>query len=206
MSLIVQFPDLTEWSGLGENHDPVHIRTEFAFGVAAPGSSTDKLTAAGFQHVSSMNNWWPTHKGQDRELKLYWKKFDDKGIVPELEFTLKKWCIWKAVEDAEVKADSTYCVKKDLAASGCGFKIAQPPLKRISFYRFFSLLRMPLQPMKVQVKWLGANHFRLLDTGTQASFWCNGWKPKEWDIKMEREFFKDFKDPMYDKLAGVYGN
>lgn len=203
MSLIVQFPDLTEWSGLGDDYDPKYVRTEFAFGVAAPGSLTGNITAAGFQHVSSMNNWWPTHKGQDRELKLYWKKFDGKGILPELEVTRKKWCVWK--EEDAAKGDKTYYVKKDLAASGCGFKIAQPPLKRISFYRFFSLLRMPLQPMKVQLKWLTTNHFRLLDTGTQASFWCNGWEPKEWDIKMERKFFKDFKDPEYDKNAGAYG-
>lgn len=197
MELFVQYPDLTECYNIGyEPVDVESIGTEFAFGVAAPGQRISILKEMGFEHVSSMNNWWPTHKGQDRELKLMWRKLEGRPNNPAKVKRLR----WGYGDSKDV----FQYISKDLAYGGCGFKIAQPPLKRASFYRFFTLLRMPLQPTKVHHSWLKMNHFRLLDTGTLATFWCNGWDPNEWNIKKEREFFKDFKDEKYEALSKGY--
>ena len=200
MKFYVQYPDLTECSGMTYDHDyPGRtvqgrldcIKTEFAFGVLAPGQKPEFIQEMGFKHVSSMNNWWPTHRGQNRELKLMWRKFDGRPLLDVAQRV--QW-------HYNDPGDKFYPVAKDLSQSGCGLKLAQPPLKRASFYRYFTLLRMPLEPTRTQAIWLKHNHFRLLDTGTHASYWCNGWEPKKYDFKLEIEFFKDFKDPLYDKL------
>src|SRR5271165_5561748 len=83
MEVTPQFKDLTECRGLYGNDyrlDMDSIETEFAFAVTAPGQASQgsALVEAGFTHISSMNNYWSSHAGQNRELKFFWQKLKGK--------------------------------------------------------------------------------------------------------------------------------
>jgi len=199
MHPIVQFPDLTEIETISCNAiSKSHIKTEFAFGVAAPNQDTTLLKDLGFKHLASMMNWWPSHWGHKRELKFFWLRLEERE--PQLPGRLR-WC---HEPSADPKTGNFY-ITKDLAASGCGFKLGTPPLQRASYFRFFTLLRMPVKPGKIQQKWLGLNFFRHIDTGAQASYWVNGWEPGQWSMKEELARFKGYTDEQADKGLAIYG-
>jgi hypothetical protein len=185
------------------------LKTEFAFWLAAPGhgkESFDEAVRLGMNHVASMNNWWPSHCGQERELKLYWKHLPGKKNLekPPKQF---RWC-WSGhhygrelmgTVAGQYSDARTEVVCQSLAGSGCGFKLIDDSflqevdykcdLRARSYYKFFTLIRMPLELNEVQRNFMKEYHYHLLSNGKLAAYWVNGWQPKEYSIKKEYEFF-----------------
>lgn len=180
----VQFPDLSELQCSSLSYGPPFLQTEFVFGITAPGSS-DKtvfcLEEIGFKHLSSMNNWWPSHAGEHRMLKFWWKRTENKLPVA---CRRQKWKIY-GEETLKFHSENT-------AYTGCGFKLGEIPLCRARFHQFFTLMRLPLQIVKFQEKWLERYHFRHIDTGTFAQYWVNGWKPKVYSVELENNYWKEY--------------
>jgi hypothetical protein len=77
--------------------------------------------------------------------------------------------------------------------TGCGMKIGQLPLSSHYWYRYLTLMRMPTieNITDIQVKWLDRRHFRYLGEGSLASYWVNGWKPEEYSVSKEKEYWKE---------------
>ena len=187
--MIVQFPDLTEFPCSSELARVNSVQTEFAFYLGAlvdeSYNGIKDATRFGFTAISRMNNWWPTHNGENRALTLYWKRCHDRSGGP-LEVVVMRMQ-WPRSRDFKRDFKS---ITKHLAASGCGFKIGEPPLKAELFHRFFTLMRMPVKVSPIRVKWLTAHNYRLIDTGKLASYWVNGWDPKTYSIENEYRYFK----------------
>lgn len=188
----VQFRDLTEVLYNPNSYYQFcakKVQTEFTFYLQAPGGDPGALAQMGFKHVSSMNNWWPSHRGQTRTLKLWWIKQEDKPNL-EKDPERRKWYFNHAGYEYYNP------ITQHMAASGCGFKIGVPPLPKktlnaAGFYRFFTVLRLPLEELKpLEQKWMKLNHFRFLDKGKLAQYWVNGWEPKDYTPEMEYAFFK----------------
>jgi hypothetical protein len=181
---VVQFPDLTEVlyaEGLRNIKD---YKTEFVFYLAARKESYNALDL-GFKHVAAMNNWWPSHGGEVRQMSLYWLRNPNK-VKPQISAPKS----WGARLASYYK--NTPCEKHLLqtAASGCGFKIGQVPLKASLYNRFFTLMRLPLVLSEVRRKWLTDHNYRHLDTGSMAQYWINGWDPKVYSgIELEYAHF-----------------
>lgn len=180
--IITQFPDLTElkYTSSVTEENIRNVKTEFMFYLKGPLGSGNSVTQQGLKPVSIMNNWWPTHCGENRALTLYW------GRVPHSEgiaqpATRKTWGYFSG-------AFTT--IEQHLAASGCGLKIGEPPFKVALFHRFFTLMRMPVVVTPIQQRWLKKHNYRLLDTGKVASYWINGWKPEEYSHAKEYAYFK----------------
>lgn len=170
------------------------IETEFTFWVASVEADLDYALEAGFKPVSKMNNWWPSHNGEDRPMTLMWLKLPDKknlAVAPQRN----RWYY-----DRHYYGGRYTPILVNLAGSGCGFKLADNPvlgrrtMKPTGFYRFFTLLRMPLKLGAIQQKWMTLNNFRLLDTGTMSTYWVNGWEPEKYDIYEEYKFFKTTRE------------
>lgn len=189
MSIYTQYPDLTE---LGFAYDlnkrnVDDIKTEFLFYLQGPCSGNMALIKGlDFTEVSCMNNWWPSHRGENRKLTLWWKR-GPKDHKPQALLSRHNWTYsgggktkWSLIE-------------AHLGGSGCGMMIGEPPLKVSLYHRFFTLMRMPVTTSPIQKRWLTRNNFRLLDEGKIASYWVNGWKPAEYDVKKEYEYFKTTK-------------
>ena len=179
--LIPQFQDLTEVRSIGYEKDREidSIQTEFSFIVAAPGQCIKYHVARDFQHISSMNNWWPSHSGQNRELKFLWKR-NKNGNNLEREPERVHWDF----------CDTRYKqLSAQLAAGGCGFKLAVPPISFKEHYRYFTLMRMPVVVSPFRQKFLEKLNYHLIDTGKLASYWINGWKPEVYSHAMEYKFF-----------------
>lgn len=189
-----QYPDLTELkyaSARTEKHIE-ETKTEFIFHLSAPHNydlRKSYILDAGFQEVSCMNNWWPSHRGEKRTLTLFWMRAPN-GLVEPQPCKRKAWLNYRS-------ANEHYFHGQHLAWSGCGFKIGVPPLGEFAttrFHRFFTLMRMPVIVKPLNLKWLKKHNYRHLDTGFMASYWINGWKPKEYDIKKEYEYFGTTKE------------
>jgi len=177
---VIQYPDLTEVL-----HPSNYSRseTEFIFYLQAPLSNTPyTLKGKGFTPVASMNNWWPTHAGEERRLTLWWLKVPT-NAGNEVKAGRNRWGYSSA-------KDKYSQIEKHLAKSGCGLKIGEPPLLSKYFHKFFTLMRMPLDIKPIQQKWLTRHNYRHIDTGAMASYWVNGWEPNKYSIELEYEFFK----------------
>jgi hypothetical protein len=200
MPLHIQYPDVTEIQnieGSGPEWDynlsrykpekPWKFETEFVYGISSPGSRGEKLKTLGFEALSCMNNWWPTHGDAMRKLTFWWKIND------------------KPIEDlAAIKVSPMYYggtnqrsytqygpLSFDVRASGCGFKLSEPPISKDKHFRYFCLLRLPLTISAGRKKILNAFNYRHIATGKLAQFWLNGWEPKAYNKKAELQFFLD---------------
>ena len=178
--LITQFPDLTEFEWAAQLEQD--FKTQFAFYLESPCSGYNPKNF-GFTALSCMNNWWPGHGGEERQLTLWWKKQEQFKKRPARR---KKW---------EYNNCDEYAFHlKDMAASGCGLKIGVPPFAstfnfKQRFHRFFTLMRMPVEATPAQIRLLEKYNFRLIDIGKIASYWVNGWKPDRYDIDIEYKYF-----------------
>lgn len=180
--LVTQFPDLTEikYTSVVTQEDIREVKTEFMFFLKAPHSSGIPAEGLGLKPVSMMNNWWPSHNGENRALTLYWARVPHSEGIPQLA-ERKRW----EYSSTEAYAD----IEQHLAASGCGLKIGEPPLEVALFHRFFTLMRMPVEVKLIQKRWLTKHNYRLLDTGKLASYWVNGWSPEEYSHAKEYAYF-----------------
>lgn len=204
---VAQFPDLTEilftnesWRTICVNEDTLKdIKTEFIFHVHAV-SEAPSLVEVGFKPVSCMNNWFSAHRKEWRRMTLYWKRnplFEGE----KQEATRVCWGVNdRQLRNADItpyayrvpdyarlpgyQGDSEY-----LAGSGCGFNLGELPFVEHSFHRFFTLMRMPVRVKLGDKKWLVERGYRLLDRGKFASYWINGWDPKEYSVEKERNYF-----------------
>lgn len=209
MTYVIQYPDLMEVSSIAYDKDTLFKTqgTEFAFNTCLCnihqsvqdneyGNSKRKneqmLSAEelGFKAISVMHNWWPSHyyeADKGRPLVFYWQRLIDK-VPDNHKFPIAKrktWCYGAGRADYEFH-------EIDLQSSGCGFKIGVPPLSINKFARFFTLLRMPIEPHKIQLGWLKQFNFRLIDTGKLASYWINGWPIETYNYrKIELPYFKN---------------
>ncbi len=188
MSLIVQYPDLTEvmYSADVYPENFNSIKTEFAFYLAAYGCS-DSCEKLGFKKVSSMNNWWPSHHGETRTMTLYWLKVPHSTGESQLAMR-KRW-----YRDDYQRLSPTNPWKKiyqHIAGSGCAFKIGELPFKVSLFHRFFTLMRLPVEVSAARRRVLERYNFRFLDTGKLSSYWINGWVPEEYTPEKEYAYFK----------------
>lgn len=186
-----QYPDLTEigcYEVLHTNFQK-EIDTEFVFYLRAIGSAGYATPENyGFKLVSSMNNWWPSHYGEERRLDLFWMKLPEKPDFSAREVYRVKWSYGRACNTNYLKAH-----EKHMAKSGCGLKIGEPPFKATLFHRFFTLMRLPVELKPSQTKWLKLHNYRFLDSGKEAQYWVNGWPPEEYSMEKEYEFFKTSK-------------
>jgi hypothetical protein len=174
--MYVQYPDLTELRYPTPYEVP---KTEFACYVKAI-TSCKEAEKQGMKPVSCMNNWWPTHCGENRTMTLYWMRVPTSDGTPQV-LSRHRWHFSSASVFAKIE--------EHMGATGCGFKIGEPPLRVSLFHRFFTLMRMPVEAKPIQVKWLTLHNYRLIDTGKLASYWVNGWKPEEYSIEKEYEYF-----------------
>jgi hypothetical protein len=199
--LVPQFPDLTEQMYMGYVNDCVNkVKTEFMFFVKSMdrGQNADAI-GLGYKPVATMNNWWPSHAGEIRPITLYWMRAP-KGTTELQPVERKRWA-WRENEKTKYVA-----IKKDLAASGCAFKIAEPPINPKKFFKYFSLLRMPLVMSPQRKSFLKGLNYRQIDTGAHASFWVNGWDPKTYNIEKEFAFFKTTQKEWKDHGEDGYRN
>lgn len=192
--MYVQYPDLTEikmyalagWDGsagyeqVGQGILP--IKTEFAFGVERKnGPDNPHAIKCGFKPLKAMMNWWPTHHGEPNFLKFYWYKNPN----PNKEKPPAYRCHWGG--------NSRYPhLSKLTQATGCGFKLGELPLKKLDYYHYFTLLRLPLRKKlsKTRLNWLKCAHFTFLDEGSLASFWVNGWDAKGYKQSIELDYWE----------------
>ena len=212
MNGYIQYPDITEilhiyhYNGLA--FEDKEVKTEFLFWLQAPGGGESEAEAAfasrklGLTKVASMNNWWPSHCGQERRLNLWWRHFPNKPNT-EHDHKLTRWCFGEGEYNPkfmdEPNNKSTQIICQSLAGSGCGFKLINDKflkdanykcdMRGRSFYRFFTLIRMPLKLNGMQKQFMEEYHYRLLDTGKLATYWVNGWKPEEYSMEKEYKFF-----------------
>lgn len=207
LNTVVQYPDLTECTSSsdfgngGITFDRLHntIHTEFAFATTVHhstyiNSNVIGLQNMGFTAVSAMKNWHPAHNGAEYCLHFWWKRIHTGADVLKQPTHRTYW-------GANHLENSTN-LKKYLGASGCGFKLGEPPLLRTQFFQFFTCLRMPLEPTKIQAAWLKGHNFRLVANGKWASFWINGWDPKAWTIENEHKYFSDRGFSLHSHEAG----
>jgi len=200
--IYVQFPDLSEVH-VGSLYSDIassifltdnllttsYLKTEFCFAVSAPGASErsiEILKKIGFKNLSSMKNWWPSHVlEKERTLRFWWKKT---GIKEPCLGSMRK--IWKSYS----YNDEHKFHFEHMAYTGCGFKIGELPLRAVRFHQYFTLMRLPLQLVGFQRKWLERYHFRHIDTGISSQYWINGWNPEEYTETMEMSYWKAYED------------
>ena len=191
LSIAKQYPDLTELvSSIHFADDRITpevvqklIATEFAFATTVnhDGSWTDGpgiagLIRNGFEPLSCMKNWFDSHSDDKWGIVFWWKRIHAFDVRPQ-QAERAHWGI----------------APNDLHLSGCGFKIGEPPLLSERFFRYFSLLRMPLDTSKVQLRWLETHNYRMIAMGQFANYWVNGWDPKVWTYEKEIEYFQSRK-------------
>lgn len=162
--------------------DESFLKTEFAFAVSAPsnaatyGGGHGALNAFKYKPLASKNNWYYGHTGEQRKLTFWWKKFPDAENVkaPPGGFQV-----------------SGYGGSGKLTASGCGFKVGSLPLRKVEYFKFFTLLRLPVCPTNLQTRWLKMYKFNRIDEGKLSSYYLNGYDPEKWTWEQE---VKDFGD------------
>lgn len=187
----VQYPDLTEiyvssycndsyFNNPLETMRPLKAKTEFVFGTI---KSIDRTYArllqdSNFHHVASMINWSPFHS-DTRTLELWWWK----NPKPIDKSPILRPHSWKY-------NGAPLLLSKHCQASGCGMKLCNQFLAHRFVYRFFTLMRMPIEPNARQRAWLKRFHYHHIDTGTLASYWTNGFSPKAYSSNSEIDFWK----------------
>lgn len=197
MEFHYQFRDLTEMEGIQFQEDGYcdnkytllnletitkKATTEFIFGCASPGTHYQPLLKQGWKEISCMGNWWPAHKGDTRRLTLLWKKNENFKNLPVLP-ARQHWCL-----NHYGKKHTNYIITKDLAASGCGFKlISRMPEKRLH-WRYFTLARLPRKVSEAKIAQLTTLGYRKFDEGTMASYWVNGQDPQTFTFQNEFKF------------------
>jgi hypothetical protein len=185
-----QFPDLTEFPSIYsiEREKIGACKTEFAFVLIAHASKNTlaDVRVLGFNPVSCMNNWWPTHRGETRLLTLCWGRVPGGALADLDKVKRKHWGYCGGYQK-----DPT--IEPLLAGSGCGLKIGEIPLTKKSYNRFFTLMRLPVEITPLQERWLKKYHYRFLDKGSIASYWVNGWPVEEWTAEKEYAYFKTTK-------------
>lgn len=185
--MIYQTPDLAEIECYNCNGLDT-FKSEFVFAVSAPSNSlgtVNMLKLAEFKPVSIMSNCWRSHIGEKRKLVLWWKKLREKS--EPLTVTRKRWCETYGGYDHPIdKANIA-----DLVSSGCGFKLCDGPLNNFQarFAHFFSLIRVPLvdHQDELYLHALKRYNFKLIEVGSQAAFYVNGWD--NWTWEQEEAFF-----------------
>lgn len=183
-NLVPQFQDLTEGTGLGCHENPQlkkqlkELKTEFVFGVSAVGQSGEYLKQYGFKHLATMNNWWPTHAGENRRMDFYWLKQEDAPNLPKVP-ERKTWGY-----NSQYKS-----LSEQLASGGCGFKLGEAPICMKEHYRYFTLMRLPVKVSPLRQVLLAKMNYKLIDTGKLASYWLNGWNPEKYTYENEYKFF-----------------
>jgi hypothetical protein len=197
-NFITQFPDLTEINYMRDSWKtayvtPKHleeIKTEFIFFVKATGVS-DNAVELGFKPVSAMNNWYCAHRAEKRRMMFYWMRNPNPQVEPQKP-RRTSWGINRGMENYPPHIPDRKTLSQDqfLAASGCGFMIGEPPFVWDLMHRFHTLMRMPIKVPQPQVEELVKHGYRLLDTGSLASYWINGWLPDEYSFKKECRYFK----------------
>lgn len=185
--LEVQYPDLTELTHFYHNDYLEDLfsstTTEFLFFLEALPAKLYTPLDYGFKPISSMNNWWPTHKGENREMKLWWMKMPRPFPKPR-PVDRVRWGEYFNYSEIRFTRNVLH-----MAASGCGFKIGEPPFKARLFHRFFTLMRMPVETNRVQKRWLKLHNYRFVDKGELASYWVNGWPCETYSIDKEYKYF-----------------
>lgn len=200
--MIIQFPDLGEETASNYTNSlpvtlPIHY-PEFSFMVYKDNDETTRatryFTEQGYKHISCMNNWWITHLHEYRTLNFWWKKHKDGKA--DLAAKRERWSGYAQAKLYPVTVPY-------LQATGCGFKLGKIPLLNIKWYRYFTLLRMPLvKDINLHHKyWMKKKNFNFLDEGSIASYWINGWPSTQYSEEFERSFWK-LNDPK-DKLLMV---
>lgn len=167
----------------GEKYMPFEessLKTEFAFAVTAPsnaatyGGGYEALKVFKYKPLASKNNWYYGHNGEHRKLTFWWKKFPDAENV-------------KAPPGGFLVGG--YGGSRKLTASGCGFKVGSLPLHKDEYFKFFTLLRLPVCPTNLQARWLKMYQFNRIDEGKLSSYYLNGYDPEKWTWEQE---VKDF--------------
>jgi hypothetical protein len=163
---VPQFPDVTEingiWNLIGTNTEAALRRkglpTQFMFATSATYSMVRDLETFNFRPLARMTNRNPVHeKEEGRFITFWWKRLrNTQKIVVKPE---PKHYIMSTVD------------VPDLAAGCCGFKLLEG---KIPLTPYFSLLRMPLAMPEPRVQQLSHAGYRLIDTGSLATFWLNG--------------------------------
>ncbi len=216
----VQYPDLTEVNPyeMVKNdvypRNPAVICTEFAFAIAAPGTSKEsleELNKIGFEHKTNMLNWYWSHvhdgvpkspwdNNEKRVLGFWWLKNRKDGIAPHVASKRQGWMS----DDNKIPCNISGTHKTyHLTQTGCGMKLGGLPLKRREFSKFFTLLRLPLNDIsRMQMMWLKQNNFQHVDTGNLAQYWVNGWNPEIHTPIMEMNYWRErFKNVVPRKAS-----
>lgn len=206
----IHFPDLAEIrSGtLAENANLASIPTEFVFcttGTFVNSNQVETILSLGFKEVGAMKNWhWIHHNEWTKPIRLFWKRIHSvKDAKPVLQLNPSHF-------SARSENTCQYHTSQVplLQWNGCGMKLGEKPTRH-SFYRYFGLLRLPLKLSKRRLRWLKYANYRLIDTGSQATFWNNGWlSGEDWSVEKEKEFwikrgisFKEAIDFTYTNLT-----
>jgi len=177
---IIQFPDLTE--GYANECAGIPITTQFAYCTTTPNTTEPckkSLVKAGFKCVSSMNNWGhPVTVTTFRKLDLYWYRSSTLQIKP---------CVC-----APVSWGGRSVGGRRLQATGCGFAVSDT-LQHEHYWRFHTLMRMPVKPSKHQLQWLARCHYFKIDEGALSSYWVNGFDPDKYTWRLERTYWNNLK-------------
>lgn len=171
-----QFPDLTESYSSSAAGSIVTLDTQFMFCTTSPsgdGQTIKSLIKAGFKCVSSMNNWNEGHSEERRRIDLWWYRRPEKQLKPKIP--------------NGNKLSRTYPTRQ---ATGCGFNVSDQ-CQHEFYWRYHTLLRMPVSPSPAQLKWLNKCHYFKLDESKFSSYWTNGFPPKDYSWKLEEKYWTD---------------
>ena len=135
----------------------VVLPTQFIFATSAIYSRVEPLRRLEFTPLAKMTNCNPNHRGEERNIIFWWKRLLDVQTKPINPKPIHYENYGKPVEN--------------LSAGCCGFKILQ---SRLPLTPYFSLIRMPLALKKTDLTRLKKHGYRLIDTGSFATFWLNG--------------------------------
>lgn len=175
----VQFPDLTEEFSSNWSTSLKKLSTQFAFCTTSPNTARSTITELrklGFKCVSSMRNWHEGHSREHRKLNLYWYKSPIEQKEP-CKMNAQGWC--------SVLNDKN----RRLQITGCGFAISDK-LNHRFYWRYHTLMRMPVHPSPHQLRWLERCHYFKIDEGALSSYWVNGFPPKKYSWEKEEEYWK----------------
>jgi hypothetical protein len=151
------------------------------------------LKKRGFTKLACMNNWWPSHYYDMRQLSFWWKVNETPKPIEKIKVNPRFYM--NGHYEAGGEGQSEYKYPKGLCegvrASGCGFKVSEPPLIKDRFIRYFTLLRLPLAITPAKKRTLTMWNFKHIATGKLAQFWLNGFAPETYTKLDELKFFLD---------------
>jgi hypothetical protein len=161
------------------------IPTEFAFGTSRD-NMPEVMAKAGFKHIRTMINWWPSHAYEKAPMNMFWWKNPNPTRPQEITDVKPHSWMWKYSDDyPNFGVDDTQ-------GTGCGVKIGHLPLRAYQWYHYFTLMRLPLTKnlTEVQKTWLKYRSFKFLDEGSISSYWVNGFEPEKYTVDKEIRFWK----------------